>query len=179
MSRVGKRELELFEGVEVTVNGNIVTVKGPKSTLTQEFKSNVIEVKVENNKVIVTRKNEEKHSKQLHGTTNSLISSMIHGVSKGFEKKLIIKGVGYRAALKGGKIEIQAGYSHPVVLEIIKGVELEVPSQTEIIVKGANKQTVGQMAALIRDIRRPNVYSGKGIMYSDERVIRKEGKKAA
>lgn len=178
MSRVGNRIIAIPEGTTVTVNGSKVTVNGKNGTLEREF-SPLISVAVEGTNVTTNRANEEKHTKQLHGTTNSLLQGMIEGVSEGFKKEIEIKGVGYKAALKGNQLEVNAGYSHPHVLDIIDGVKVEVPKPTEIVVTGADKQAVGQMAALIRDIRRPSPYSGKGIMYKDEHIRRKEGKAAA
>lgn len=178
MSRVGKRLLEFAPETKVTVNGNVVEVTGKNGTLTREF-SELIKVTVEANGVTTTRANEEKHTKQLHGTTNSHIQGMIEGVEKGFKKEIIIKGVGYKAALKGDILEVNAGYSHVVKLPVTPGVKLELPKPTEITVTGNDKQAVGHMAAIIRDIRRPSPYSGKGIMYKDEQIRRKEGKAAA
>ena len=178
MSRVGNRIIAIPEGTTVTVKGLKVAVTGKHGTLEREF-SPLISISAENQSLTTNRANEEKHTKQLHGTTNSLLNGMIIGVSKGFKKEIEIKGVGYKAALKGNKLEVNAGYSHPHVLDIIDGVKVEVPKATEIIVTGADKQAVGQMAALIRDIRRPSPYSGKGIMYKDEQIRRKEGKAAA
>jgi len=178
MSRVGRRVLTLPEGTTLTIKGSSVEVKGPKGTLSKEF-SPLIAITINGSEVSTSRANEEKHTKQLHGTTNSLLSGMIEGVSTGFKKEIEIKGVGYKAAVKGDKIEINAGYSHVVVLDIIEGVKVEAPKPTEIIVTGADKQAVGQMAALIRDVRRPSPYSGKGIMYKGEQIRRKEGKAAA
>ena len=179
MSRVGKRLLPLAEGTKLTINGSKVEVTGKLGTEAREF-SPLIAISVnENNEVLTTRANEEKHTKQLHGTTNSLLSAMIEGVENGFKKEIEIKGVGYKAALKGNTLEVNAGYSHVVTLEVIDGVKLELPKPTEIIITGTNKQKVGQMAALIRDIRRPSPYSGKGIMYKGENIRRKEGKAAS
>ena len=178
MSRVGKRLLPLTEGTTLTVNGSTVEVKGKLGTETFTFNP-LIAIEVKDGNVSTTRANEEKHTKQLHGTTNSIIQGMIEGVEKGYKKEIEIKGVGYKAALKGTQLEVNAGYSHPHVLDVIEGVKLELPKPTEIIVTGTNKQKVGQMAALIRDIRRPSPYSGKGIMYKDEHIRRKEGKAAA
>ena len=178
MSRVGKRVLTIIDGTEVKVNGTTIEVKGKLGTETFKF-SPLIAISVKDGEVTTTRANEEKHTKQLHGTTNSIIQGMIEGVEKGFKKEIEIKGVGYKAALKGDKIEVNAGYSHPVTLDVIEGVKIEVPKPVEIIITGTNKQKVGQMAALIRDIRRPSPYSGKGIMYKGEHIRRKEGKAAA
>ena len=178
MSRVGKRLINIPEGTTVTITGASVEVKGKNGTLTREF-SPLIAISVKDNVLETTRANEEKHTKQLHGTTNSLLQGMVQGVSEGFKKEIEIKGVGYKAALSGNTLTIAAGYSHPVTLEVIAGVKVEVPKATEIIVTGADKQAVGQMAALIRDVRRPSPYSGKGIMYKGEQIRRKEGKTAA
>ena len=177
MSRVGNKVINLPEGVNVNINGSEVTVNGPKGTLTKTF-SNLITVTVDDRKVSVTRANEEKHTKQLHGTTRALLNGMVEGVSNGFTKVLEIKGIGYRAQLKGTDIVLNIGYSHPVTIGAVEGVKFEVPSQTEIIVSGIDKQKVGQIAAVIRSVREPEPYGGKGIMYKGERVRRKVGKKA-
>ena len=177
MSRVGNKVINLPEGVNVNVNGSTVTVTGPKGTLTREF-ANVISVNVNDRVINVTRANDEKHTKQLHGTTRALLNGMVEGVSKGFTKQLEIKGIGYRAQLKGNDIVLNIGYSHPVTINAVEGVKFEVPSQTEINVSGIDKQKVGQMAAVIRSVREPEPYGGKGIMYKGERVRRKVGKKA-
>lgn len=179
MSRVGKRFLPLAEGTTLKITGSKVEVTGKLGTESFEF-SPLIAISInDKNEVTTTRANEEKHTKQLHGTTNSLIKGMIEGVENGYKKEIVIKGVGYKAALKGEKLEVNAGYSHVVILDIIDGVKVEVPKPVEITITGTNKQKVGQMAALIRDIRRPSPYSGKGIMYKGEIIKRKEGKAAA
>lgn len=177
MSRVGNKVINLPEGVSVAVNGTSVSVTGPKGTLTREF-SSLITINVNDKEVTVTRANDEKHTKQLHGTTRALLNGMVEGVSKGFTKQLEIKGIGYRAQLKGNDIVLNMGYSHPVTINAVEGVKFEVPSQTEINVSGIDKQKVGQMAAVIRSVREPEPYGGKGIMYKGERVRRKIGKKA-
>lgn len=177
MSRVGNKVINLPEGVNVNVEGTTVTVTGGKGTLTQTF-SNLITVSVNDRVVTVTRANDEKHTKQLHGTTRALLNGMVEGVSKGFTKTLEIKGIGYRAQLKGNEVVLNVGYSHPVNVATVEGVKLEVPSPTEIIVSGIDKQKVGQIAAVIRSVREPEPYGGKGIMYKGERVRRKVGKKA-
>lgn len=177
MSRVGNRTLEIPAGVTINVKGTLVEVAGKLGTLTKDF-SPLIAVVVKDNYVTTTRSNEDKHTKQLHGTTNALIQGMIEGVSKGFLKELEIKGVGYRAAMEGKKLVITAGYSHTVPLDIIDGVKVELVKPTEIKVTSIDKQKVGEMAAQIRDVRRPSVYSGKGIMYKGEKIRRKEGKTA-
>lgn len=177
MSRVGNKVIQLPEGVSITQNGTTVSVTGPKGTLTKDF-SNLITINVNDKEVSLTRANDEKHTKQLHGTTRALLNGMVEGVSKGFEKKLEIKGIGYRAQLKGNDIVLNIGFSHPVTIKSVEGVKFEVPSQTEINVSGIDKQKVGQMAAVIRSVREPEPYGGKGIMYKGERVRRKVGKKA-
>ncbi len=178
MSRIGKRELIIPNGVSVAIDKNTVTVSGSKGTLSFTFK-NAVEVKIEDNKVLVTRKNDLKTSKQLHGTTNALINNMIIGVSEGFKKEIEINGVGYKFSLSGNTVVINAGYSHPVKLEIPANLKVELPSQTELIVYGSDKQAVSEFAAIIRDVKKPEPYKGKGIKYKDEFIHRKEGKKAA
>ncbi len=178
MSRIGNRELNIPEGVTVTVDNNIVTVTGSKGTLTFEYKNDV-NVEVKEGKVVVTRKNDLKTSKQLHGTTNSIIKNMIDGVSNGFKKELEINGVGYKFAVQGNKLVITAGYSHTVNVEIPSGLKLETPSATELTISGIDKQLVGEFAANVRKVRGPEPYKGKGIKYKDEHIRRKEGKKAA
>ena len=180
MSRIGNRILTIPAGVEVNVEGNTITVKGPKGTLNYTFRNNV-EVKVEDGKIAVTRKDDSKVSKQLHGTTNSNINNMLIGVSEGFKKELEINGVGYRFQLQGNKVVVSAGYSHTVEMVAPEGVKMEMPekSQTELIISGYDKQAVTEFAANIRDIRKPEPYKGKGIKYKDEHIRRKEGKKAA
>ena len=176
MSRIGNRVLTLPEGVSVSVNGNIVTVKGPKGELSTEVNRNIT-VEVEGNEVKVTRKND--NFKAFHGTANANIKNMIIGVSEGYEKKLESIGVGYRFALKGNELVVTAGYSHPVNVAIPEGITLESPSNTELTVKGIDKCKVGEFAANIRKIREPEPYKGKGIRYKDEFIRRKEGKKAS
>lgn len=177
MSRIGNKVINLPEGVKVDVNGCEVTVTGSKGTLTKTF-SNLITINVNDREVSVTRANDEKHTKQLHGTTRALLNGMVEGVSQGFTKKLEIKGIGYRAQLKGNDIVLNVGYSHPVTVNGVEGIKYEVPSATEIIVSGIDKQKVGQQAAVIRSVREPEPYGGKGIMYKGEKVRRKVGKKA-
>lgn len=178
MSRVGNRILTIPSGVTLENNQNLITIKGPKGELKKQF-STLISINIENDKLTTIRANEEKHTKQLHGTTNSLLAGMIKGVSEGFSKKLLIKGVGYKAALVGNQIEIHAGYSHSHKIAIPAGIKLEIAKPTEILVTGIDKQQVGEFAAIIRKVRKPNVYSGKGIMYDDEIIRRKEGKAAS
>lgn len=181
MSRIGNRVLTIPEGVEVTVEGNKVTTKGPKGTLEFNYKNENVDVKVEGATVVVTRKNDLKTSKQLHGTTNSVINNMLVGVSEGFKRELEINGVGYRFQLQGNKVVITAGYSHTVDLVIPNGIKVEMPdkSTTELIISGYDKQAVSEFAANIRKVRGPEPYKGKGIKYKEEHIRRKEGKKAA
>ena len=176
MSRIGNRIITIPAGVTVSVDGSNITVKGPKGELSTKIDSNVT-VEVEGTEVKITRKND--NFKTVHGTANANIKNMIVGVSSGFEKKLEAVGVGYRFALKGNELVVNAGYSHPVSKKIPAGITLENPSNTELTVKGISKQAVGQFAAEIRSIREPEPYKGKGIRYTDEHIIRKEGKKAA
>jgi len=179
MSRIGKMPITMPKGVDVKIEkGNKVTVKGPKGTLIQTL-CEVMEIKVDAGVIRITRPNELKKNKALHGLTRSLLNNMVIGVTDGFEKKLEINGVGYKAALKGKKIVLNLGYSHPVELDIPTGITLEVPSNTSIIIKGADKQAVGQFAAVIRSKKKPEPYLGKGIKYSDEHIRRKEGKTGA
>ena len=175
MSRVGKKPIEIPAGVTLTLNGNVVTVKGPKGELTRTFNPD-IEIKVEENIINVSRPSESKEHRALHGTTRALLSNMVEGVSKGFEKSLELIGVGYRAQKQGNKLVLSVGYSHPVEITPEAGLEIEVPANTKIIVKGTSKERVGALAANIRDVRRPEPYKGKGIRYEGEFVRRKEGK---
>ncbi len=175
MSRVGRKPVEIPAGVTVTLNGNTVTVKGPKGELTRTFHSD-IEVKVEDNNVVVSRPTDEKLHRSLHGTTRAIIANMIEGVSKGFERNLELIGVGYRAQKQGKKLVLNVGYSHPVEIEPEEGLEIEVPANTKISIKGTDKERVGALAANIRDVRPPEPYKGKGIRYEGEQVRRKEGK---
>lgn len=179
MSRIGNRILSIPEKVTVNVNGDLITVTGPKGELKFNYKNDVINVDIKDNTVVVTRKNELKTSKQLHGTTNSIINNMIIGVTDGYKKELEIVGVGYRFNVSGNKLTISAGYSHPVVMQAPAGVTMDCPSQTELTLSGIDKQMVTEFAAIIRDVRKPEPYKGKGIKYKDEHIRRKEGKKAA
>lgn len=185
MSRVGKKPIIVPSGVEVTINGTVVTVKGPKGTLTKEFNSELTikEVTGENHhkdvkEIIIERPNDLPEVRALHGTTRSLLHNMVVGVSEGFRKSLILVGVGYRAALKGKGLELALGYSHPVVIDEIPGITFTVEKNTTIHIDGIEKDLVGQVAANIRAKRAPEPYKGKGVKYSDEHVRRKEGKKA-
>lgn len=177
MSRIGFRPIEIPEGVEVSVDDKTVTVKGKKGEL-QYTVHDIMEVVVEDNSVIVKRPDESKESRVLHGTSRSQVENMIFGVSEGYEKELEIVGVGYRAQKQGDKLIVNAGYSHPVEIEPIEGIDIDVPENTKIIVKGINKELVGITASKIRAIRPPEPYKGKGIRYKDEYILRKEGKTA-
>ena len=178
MSRIGNKAISIPAGVTVTVaEGNLVTVKGPKGELTAQFNSE-LEIIVEATMAEVKRPNDTKVMKTFHGTTRALLNNMVVGVSEGFKKQLEINGVGYRAQLQGNKLVVSAGYSHPVEKEIPEGVKVELPKNTVIVISGIDKQVVGQFAAEIREIRKPEPYKGKGIKYSDEVIRRKEGKTA-
>jgi large subunit ribosomal protein L6 len=175
MSRIGKKPIELPEGVTLTNNSNVVTVKGPKGELSREFNKDII-IEIEGNVVNVTRPSDSKEHRTNHGTTRALLANMVEGVSKGFEKTLELIGVGYRAQKQGSKLVLNVGYSHPVEIDPENGVEIEVPSNTKVTVKGVSKERVGAIAANIRDVRPPEPYKGKGIRYEGEYVRRKEGK---
>lgn len=178
MSRIGNKLIAIPAGVTINVaEDNFVTVKGPKGELSFKF-NNEIAIEVEGSTCVVKRPNDTKTIKMLHGTTRAVLNNMVVGVSEGFKKQLEIEGVGYRAALQGQKLVVSAGYSHPVELEIPAGVTVELPKNTIIIISGIDKQVVGQFAAVIREVRKPEPYLGKGIRYSDEHVRRKEGKTA-
>ena len=177
MSRIGRKPIIIPEGVNVTIEGSTVTVKGPKGELTKTFNP-LVNIAANEKEILVTRPNDEKFSKQLHGTVRAVVNGMVEGVHTGFKKELNIKGIGYRAGMKGTSLELVVGYSHPVIIEPLPGVKIEVPNPNTIIVSGCNKETVGQVAAEIRDVRRPEPYLGKGIAYANEHIRRKEGKKA-
>ncbi len=176
MSRIGRKPIVIPAGVDVNIGaGNVVTVKGAKGTLTQTLHKDMI-IKKEGNEVIVERPSEEKEFKSLHGLTRTLLNNMIEGVTNGYSKTLDINGVGYRATKAGKTLTLNLGYSHPIVIEEADGITLEVPNANQIIVKGIDKQKVGQIAAEIRGKRPPEPYLGKGVKYSDERIRRKAGK---
>jgi large subunit ribosomal protein L6 len=178
MSRIGKLPVTIPSGVEVTVgDGNVVTVKGPKGSLSQVMHANM-RVTVDGDQVKVERPDDLGFNRGLHGLTRSLVANMVAGVTEGFEKRLSIVGVGYRAALKGKDLEVQAGYSHPVLVPQPDGIEFECPTPTQIVVRGIDKAQVGEVAANIRKIRKPEPYKGKGIRYEDEIVRKKAGKAA-
>jgi large subunit ribosomal protein L6 len=177
MSRIGRKPVDVPEAVTVTIAPGNIVVKGPKGELAQTFSQDMT-VSKEENTILVTRPTDRGPHRALHGLTRSLIANMVEGVTDGFEKRLEIQGVGYRAALKGKNLEMALGYSHPVPIEAPEGIEFEVPQPTEIIVRGIDKQLVGQVAADIRKRRPPEPYKGKGIRYRGEQVLRKVGKRA-
>lgn len=175
MSRIGRKTIEIPAGVEITREGNVLTVKGPKGTLSRELHKDMI-IKVEENTLVVERPSDNKLHRSLHGTTRSVLNNMVEGVTKGFEKNLELVGVGYRAAKAGDKVTLSLGFSHPVEIVPEEGIEIDVPAQTKLIVKGINKERVGQVAAQIRSLREPEPYKGKGIKYENEVIRRKVGK---
>ena len=178
MSRIGKQPIEIPSGVEFSVDaGNVVTVKGPRGSLTQLIHPN-IRVVIEDGQARVERPDDEGFNRSLHGLTRSLVANMVEGVTKGYEKSLQIIGVGYRASMKGKDLEVQAGYSHPVMVPVPDGIEFDTPTPTQIVVRGNDKQAVGEIAAKIRKIRKPEPYKGKGIRYEGEYVRKKAGKAA-
>ena len=177
MSRIGKQPIPVPSGVEVKIDGSTLTVKGPKGELSQTF-TDVLTITLEDGVLLVTRPDESRTARSLHGLTRTLVSNMVTGVSEGFYKNLEIVGVGYRAAMKGSDIELQLGFSHPVVVIAEPGITFEVPAPTKITVRGIDKQRVGQVAADIRKWRKPEPYTGKGVRYEGEHVRRKLGKAA-
>ncbi len=177
MSRIGRKHIDLPAGVELSVDNGLVTVKGPKGTLTQEV-DKLITVKVENTKVELTRANDSNEAKAKHGLYRAILANMVTGVSKGFEKKLIINGIGYKAQKQGNKLVLNLGYSHNIEVNEEDGITLECPSNLEILVKGIDKQKVGQVASKIRDLRKVEPYHAYGVRYADEVVVRKVGKTA-
>jgi large subunit ribosomal protein L6 len=177
MSRIGRQPIQLPQGVSVSISPGRVMVNGPLGELSQQVPQRM-KVEQEDGSVVVSRPSERGEDRALHGLTRSLIANMVEGVTNGFEKRLEIQGVGYRAALRGTDIELSVGYSHPVVLKAPAGITFEVPTPTEVIVKGIDKQQVGQIAAEVRKVRPPEPYKGKGIRYEGEYVRRKVGKRA-
>lgn len=175
MSRIGRAPIAIPEGVKVEVIGNVVSVKGPKGELSRELHKDMI-IEMENGEILVKRPSENKLHKSLHGLTRTLISNMVTGVTKGFQKNLEIAGVGYRAAKQGNKLVLTLGYSHPVELEQPVGIDIQVPVPTKISISGINKEHVGAIAAKIRGYREPEPYKGKGIKYEGEIIRRKVGK---
>jgi len=179
MSRIGKKPVVIPAGVEVKFENGVVAVKGPKGELTQPVDEKLVSVAVEGNEVIVTRDSDVKEKREAHGLYRTLIHNMVVGVSEGFEKKLELVGVGYRAEKKGDTLVLNLGYSHPIEMKDPEGITTEVPSQTDITIKGIDKAEVGNYAAVIRQHRKPEPYKGKGIKYAGEVIIRKEGKSGA
>jgi large subunit ribosomal protein L6 len=177
MSRIGRQPIEIPDGVNVAVDPGRVTVNGPLGELTQNVPQRML-IEKEDGQLVVKRPTERGDDRALHGLTRSLVANMVEGVTNGFEKRLEIQGVGYRASLRGTALELNVGYSHPVVIDAPAGITFEVPVQTEILVKGIDKQQVGEIAAEIRDVRPPEPYKGKGIRYRGEYVRRKVGKRA-
>ncbi|PQP84693.1 50S ribosomal protein L6 [Paenibacillus sp. PCH8] len=175
MSRIGRKPITVPSGVDITLDNTVITVKGPKGTLTRELHKDM-KVTVENNEITVVRPSDNKTHRSLHGTTRSVVNNMVSGVTEGFSKSLELVGVGYRASKSGDKIVLNVGYSHPVEITPEAGIEFEVPVNTKIIVRGIDKERVGAYAAKIRSVREPEPYKGKGIKYEGERIIRKEGK---
>ncbi len=175
MSRIGKQPITIPDGVEVKMDGNKISVKGPKGTLEKEINP-IVNVTIDGNTVTVTRPNDEALSRSLHGLTRTLINNMIVVVKEEFKKELEINGVGYRVAKQGNNLNLTLGYSHPVIFEAPAGITFDVPNPNQIIVRGIDKELVGQTAAVIRTKRLPEVYKGKGIKYADEVIRRKEGK---
>lgn len=175
MSRVGKKPIVIPAGVTVTLNNNTATVKGPKGELTRTFHPDIT-ISVEENQVTITRPSDMKEHRALHGTTRAVLANMVEGVSTGFTRGLELIGVGYRAQKQGTKLVLNVGYSHPVEIEAEEGLEIEVPANTKIVIKGTDKERVGALAANIRGVRPPEPYKGKGIRYEGETVRRKEGK---
>ncbi len=178
MSRIGNRVLQIPAGVTCTLDGNVLTVKGPKGELKKEFNRN-IEIEIKETEIVCKRNSDAKFTKSIHGTTNALISNMIKGVSEGFTQELETVGVGYRFSVSGNKITVNAGYSHPIIMEVPAGITVESPSNTELKLSGIDNQKLSEFAANIRKIRKPEPYKGKGIRYKGEYIRRKEGKKAA
>ena len=177
MSRIGKQPITVPGSVEVFIEPELVRVKGPRGEL-QERVSREMQIEQQDGELLVRRPTDRGEHKALHGLTRSLIANMVQGVTEGFEKRLEIQGVGYRAQLRGKSIELAVGYSHPVTIDAPEGIDFEVPAPTQIIVRGSSKQVVGEIAARIRKVRPPEPYKGKGIRYADEYVARKVGKRA-
>ncbi|SHG74703.1 LSU ribosomal protein L6P [Thermosyntropha lipolytica DSM 11003] len=178
MSRIGRKPISLPKGVEVTIKDKVITVKGPKGVLSQEIPGDIT-ITREEDQLIVTRENDSRQNRAYHGLVRALVANMVEGVTNGFEKRLELVGVGYRAQMQGKKLVINIGFSHPVEVEPPAGIEFEVPAPTKIVVKGIDKQLVGNTAAHIRAIRKPEPYKGKGIKYENEQIRRKAGKAGA
>jgi large subunit ribosomal protein L6 len=175
MSRIGRKPISVPSGVDITLNDSVITVKGPKGSLSRQLHKDM-KVTVQDNVITVERPSDNKQHRSLHGTTRSVVANMVSGVTEGFSKSLELVGVGYRANKSGNKLVLNVGYSHPVEIVPEDGIEFEVPAATKIIVKGIDKERVGATAAKIRSVREPEPYKGKGIKYEGERNIRKEGK---
>ncbi len=175
MSRIGKKPVEVPAGVKIKLDGNKLTVEGPKGVLERELHPE-INLKIEEDFIECTRPTDQKKHRALHGLTRALVNNMVEGVTKGFEKNLELVGVGYRASMQGNKLVLNVGYSHPVELIPEKGIEVEVPKQNIVIIRGYNKEAVGQFAAKVRAVREPEPYKGKGIKYANEKIRRKAGK---
>ncbi|MFD0716720.1 50S ribosomal protein L6 [Paenibacillus sp. GCM10027626] len=175
MSRIGRKPIQVPGGVNISLENSVITIKGPKGTLSRELHKDM-NIVLDETSLTVERPSDNKLHRSLHGTTRSVIANMVNGVTEGFSKTLELVGVGYRANKSGEKVVLNVGYSHPVEIEPESGIEFEVPSNTKIIVKGIDKERVGAIAAKIRSVREPEPYKGKGIKYEGERIIRKEGK---
>jgi large subunit ribosomal protein L6 len=175
MSRIGKMPIAIPAGVDVTIEGNLVTVKGPKGTLSRNIHPNIT-VEKDGNEIKVSRPNDDKQNRSLHGLSRTLIANMVQGVNESFKKELEVNGVGYRVELKGKDLVLKVGYSHDVIITPPEGITVEVPAPNKIVISGADKQKVGQFAANVREKRPPEPYKGKGIKYADEHIRRKEGK---
>ncbi len=175
MSRIGKAPITVPSGVDVTISGRTVTVKGPKGSLSRDIPGEIV-VRKEESTILVERPNDERLNRSLHGLSRTLVNNMVIGVTEGFTKELEIVGVGYRAEAQGANLRLALGFSHPVVVPAPDGISFEIPVQTRVIVKGIDKELVGQVAANIRSIRKPEPYKGKGVRYLNERILRKAGK---
>ena len=175
MSRIGRKPINIPAGVDAKFENGVMTVKGPKGTLTQKVHKNMI-IKIENGVITVERPNDDKENRSLHGLTRSLIANMIEGVTNGFKKQLEVNGVGYRVSASGNTLTMNLGFSHQVIMEAPEGVKVECPNANAIVISGADKQMVGQFAAQVREKRPPEPYKGKGIKYAEEHIRRKEGK---
>lgn len=175
MSRIGKKPIPIPDGVEVNIEGNVITVKGPRGRLTRELPSGIAVVR-EDGMLLVKRPSDDRVHRALHGLVRTLVANMVEGVTKGYEKVLELSGVGYRASKQGQKLVLAVGYSHPVEVDPGEGMEIEVPTPTRIVVRGADKEKVGALAAAIRSYREPEPYKGKGIRYEGEKIRRKAGK---
>ena len=175
MSRIGKAPITVPSGVDVTISGRTVTVKGPKGSLSRDIPGEIV-VRKEESTILVERPNDERQNRSLHGLSRTLVNNMVIGVTEGFTKELEIVGVGYRAEAQGANLRLALGFSHPVVVPEPDGISFEIPVQTRVIVKGIDKELVGQVAANIRSIRKPEPYKGKGVRYLNERILRKAGK---